>query len=370
LKCYSLPFAFIIPSGAELPNHDIPPPCWVLPPSFNTMRHGKSDLDPGYCPELSVSYGIHAVVHYSDENDTDSATPHKAKATKDIEFLPYSEIQPPTDTGSFPGEFVLSAKTPIWKHVFGHRLGSIVLRAWEPLPLIHLGATSIASTECTMVVSAHPESLSGQHLRLLSLEVKPAIRLKTFYSAEPIACTPNQTALAETGLLRFHEKVIKLEEQQFSKLEWKYSAKNSANGFSVPEMPTKDNRRPSDSSGFTSSTASDGSELRRSDSLDSPAEGGEGVWSASVKISIKPLVTLLPTFCSNFVARSYSLLICVRVSGAYSKKTNLEIPVQVVYLPASATMVAALARQESSPCVGPVALLAEQDVSFLERLSK
>ncbi|KAH8747616.1 hypothetical protein F5883DRAFT_386299, partial [Diaporthe sp. PMI_573] len=175
-------------------------------------------------------------------------------------------------------------------------LGSIAMSASEPLPLIYLAPTTAASTECTLSLMVYPISLPAQRLQKLSLGVKPAILARTFYSAEPISCMPKQT--------------------------------DPSQGC---EALMRDGGRQSISNSSTTSSASGGLSLRQSGSFDTPAEGEDALWRASVQISIKPPETLLPAFCSIFIARSYSLLFRIRLIGAYAKKIDLEIPLQTVY---------------------------------------
>lgn len=152
---YSFPFSFVLPRGTEYPDQEKPQLCQVLPPSFNTNQSFWSQWGPGSPPSLSVTYMLDANIRYRAEHARDRVQPRSAKATRIIDFLPYTDVQPPTPTDSFPGEFVLSATTLMRKYALGGRLGSLEIFTREPLPLAYLSYSPFASTECALSVTAY-----------------------------------------------------------------------------------------------------------------------------------------------------------------------------------------------------------------------
>jgi hypothetical protein len=364
IKRFSFPFAFIVPSGYEYGDHGRPLPCRMLPPSFNTDKFADGSMSLHLYPKLSVFYQLHAILRYHDEGSMD-ATSHAVEATEEINFLPYSEVQPPLDLESFPEEFILATTIKIKRHFLDGRPGSIVLQASEPLPLVYYGPTSIASTECILSMTVYAMSFSLQRLRALSLDIKLAIRMKIFYSSRPIDCMPKQTSLARNRQLQLYDRTVKLEEQQFSQLEWDFSPPTPREAhISRQETSGSGGGRSSTSSAMVSND-SDGVTMPTSCLVHIPSQDTAVLWSTGVRISIKPSEALLPAFCSALVSTSYSLLIRARIRGAYSSPADLEIPIQVVHLSASPTVSSPVASQDSSSCVGPAALLAEEDVSLL-----
>ncbi|OCK73309.1 hypothetical protein K432DRAFT_410795 [Lepidopterella palustris CBS 459.81] len=354
LRVYSFPFAFVLPRGTEYPDQEKPLVCQILPPSFNTGQSYSSQWGPTSPPLLSVTYMLHAIVRYRAEHAGDRAEPRSAEVTRIIDFLPYSDVQPPTPTDSFPDEFVLSATTPIWKYSLGGRLGFLEIFTREPLPLAYSSYSPTTSTECTLSVIAHSAAPAIQQLRALSLEIQAAIRVKTFFSTEPMVCLPKQTFLTQTACIRLHDEVIDLSRERYTQLEWEYSS-----GLRNVKPPAYEDIIRNHS--FSTTSTSSGSSVLRfwaSDSSVLSDNDGGSAWSVTVRIPIKPQAKLLPTFCSSLIARSYSVVLRVKVTGVHAKKIDFEVPLQVVYLQ-SPHMAAAT---ESGHCAGPAALLAQQDV--------
>ncbi|KAL5404845.1 hypothetical protein PMIN04_012497 [Paraphaeosphaeria minitans] len=109
---YSFPFFFFIPLGTEGPGASKPLLCRTLPPAFR-IKALYSDL-------ISVNYQLHAAVRYRKQQDAGLEllqTTDKVKKSQIVDFLPYSEVQPPTHVASFPEEFVLKTTSPIWKYI-------------------------------------------------------------------------------------------------------------------------------------------------------------------------------------------------------------------------------------------------------------
>lgn len=80
----------------------------------------------------------------------------------------------------------------------------------------------------------------------------------------------------------------------------------------------------------------------------------DGAWNVTVHIPIKPQTKLLPTFYSSLIARSYSVILRVKLASVHAKKVDPEVPIQVVYLQSFQMATAT----ESGYCAGPAALLA------------
>ncbi|KAF2176866.1 hypothetical protein K469DRAFT_605526 [Zopfia rhizophila CBS 207.26] len=196
----------------------------------------------------------------------------------------------------------------MWKYALGDRLGSLEIFTREPLPLAYSSYSSTASTECTLSVTAHSAAPAIQRLRALSLEIQAVIRVKTFFSTEPIVCLPKQTFLTQSACIRLHDKVIDLGRERYTQLEWEYS-------------PGVRNDKPP---AVLRLWASDSSVLSNNDS--------NSAWNVAVRIPIKPQTKLLPTFCSSLIARSYSMVLRVKLAGVHAKKVDLEVPLQIVYL--------------------------------------
>jgi hypothetical protein len=358
---YSFPFFFVVPSEIEIPGDEIPPLCQILPPSIDSAEPDSASSAVGTRPVLSVKYAVRAAVEYHEMGGPERAQPTHVEASEQVTFLPYTEIQPPTDTASFPGEFTLSATTSIWKHLLGGHIGTLVIDTREPVPLAYSATYSIPSTHCELRVAAYASPFALNHLQNLTLQIKPSIRMKTTYSAEQLSCIPRHNFLPPNGMLRLHDDVISLDKQEHSQLAWKYDPQNVvSDGPPDYEAAQLAEYRRQSSVGSVSSSGSDTLSLRRLSSSCSAAHGN-GVWETSIKVPIKPSRTLLPTFCSGLIMRSYSLLLRIRISGVYARGVDLEIPLQVVYLPPSQCD-AATGSEQVGPCMGPTALLAQEQI--------
>jgi hypothetical protein len=305
---YSFPFYFVVPLGTEGLDVSKPLLCRILPPTFR--------ITALYSDPISVTYKIHAVVQYSQEQDAGSEVPQttdKTEKSQIVDFLPYSGVEPPTHVASFPEEFVLKTTSPIWKYAFGGRLGELAMSTSEPLPLAYSPYEDRPSTDLTLSITAHAP-LAVQRLRAMSLNVIPAIRVKTFYASEPMPCLPKQTFLNQNQSIRLHDDVIKLEHVDFTQLDWKY----------CPRIKTDEPPEYED--------AVMGNALERTSTNSSLGDNNGDEWRVSVRIPIQHHETILPTFCGSLISRSYSLLLRIRVAGIRTQKADFEIPLQVVYL--------------------------------------
>lgn len=301
-----------------------------------------------YSDSISVTYKLHAVVQCSKEQNAGSEVPQttdKIEKSQIVDFLPYSDVEPPTHVASFPKEFVLKATLPIWKYVFGGRIGELTMSTTEPLPLVYSPYEDHPATDLTLTINARA-ALSVQCLRAMSLNVRPAIRVKTFYAAEPMPCLPKQTFLDQNQLMRLHDGIIQLEQVDFTQLDWEnhpYIKTDEPPSYKDAVMDARLERM------STNSNFGDNS-------------GDE--WRASVRIPIQPLETIPPTFCGSLILRSYSLILRIRVAGLRTGKADFEVPLQVVYLQPSQIRNDSVHDERSNSCIGPEGLLAQQVVRF------
>lgn len=352
---YSVPFSFIVPSFFEYPPSTKPLLCSALPPSFDTSTPGPTPWHQVPPPRLAIAYQLHARVQYREGGSTE---PCHIEATKPIHII----ANPPAQAEQFPEEFAAAQRATLSKHALGGRLGSIDVCASEPPPLIQLSSTLLGSTQSTLSVTVDAGSMSQARLQKISLHVRPSIRQKTFYSPNAMQCLPTEADLAGKDLLRLHENVIPLSEQRFFNLDWRFRSQ----GMEMRAPPTYEDSesamqdiRSIASSGSGGLSPSDPSSVTPSVSLD-------GSWTASLGLSIQPRATLVPAFCGRRIARSYSLVLRVRVSGAHGKIPDLELPLQVVYPPPPPPSgQTAMPEQVPGLCQGPDGLLAQEQVRIL-----
>lgn len=341
---YSFPFFFVIPLGTELVDRENPILCRMLPPSLK-ISHSQPDSQ-------TITYQIHAVVGYRAKHSAVvSETDERLDTTRTIDFLPYSEAQPPTHVSDFPDEFTLKASSPIWRHVLGGRLGSLNVIASEPLPLAYSPYHDQPTTECALSIVVHAP-LAIQRLRTVSLDMSLAIRIKTFYSTEPLPCLPSQALLAQNALVRLHDQTVKLRRKEYTQLDWIYCPR-----LESTEPPSYERSERDDALGGDFASLGD-------------VAHGDHTWKTLVKVPIEPSVALLPSFCSSFIARSYSLLLHLRVTGIRTQVIDLEVPLQVVHKRPAQVRMDSVHEEGSGSCIGPAGLLAQEKVRYYSPVRK
>lgn len=353
LKKYSVPFSFIVPSFFEYPPSTNPLLCSALPPSFDTAAPGPTPWHQVPPPRLAIAYRLHARVQYRDGGGTE---PCPIEETKPIHII----ANPPAQAEQLPEEFAAARRATLSKHALGGRLGSIDVCASEPPPLIQLSSTLLASTQSTLSVTVNAASMSQSRLQKISLHVRPSIRKKTFYSPNAMQCPPKEADLAGKNLVRLHENVMPLSEQRFSNLGWRLRSQ----GMEMCAPPTyEDSESVMQEIRLIASSGSGGLSPSDTSSV-TPRVSQDGSWTASLELSIQPPALLVPAFCGRHIARSYSLVLRIRVSGAHGKIPDLELPLQVVYPPPPPppSGQTSMLEQVSGLCQGADGLLAQEQV--------
>ncbi|KAF1994575.1 hypothetical protein P154DRAFT_581621 [Amniculicola lignicola CBS 123094] len=146
---YTLPFFLIVLFGTEGSEVSKPPLCQSLAPTCRiTALH--SDL-------VSVAHKVHTAIEYRREQYADS------EERQIIDFLPYSNAEPPTYVASFPEEWALETTSPIWKYALGGRIGELTMNTSEPLPLAYSAYEGGPSTNLKLSITARAP-LAMSHL--------------------------------------------------------------------------------------------------------------------------------------------------------------------------------------------------------------
>lgn len=338
---YSFPFFFVVPFGTEGLDDSKPLICRILPPTY---RPKALDLD-----SISITYKLYAHVHYRKEQDTGSEvqqTVNKIEKDQIVDYLPYSNVEPPIHVASFPEEFLLKTISPMWKFAFFGRLGNLIMSTHEPLPLAYSLSEDRPSTDLVLSLTAHAPLGAQPNLRAMSLNAKSAIRVKTFYASEQMPCLPTQTFLDRNASIRLHDEIIKLNQTDLTQLDWVWGPHFEGN-----EPPR-----------YEDAVMDDG--LERTSINPNTRDNSGYEWRASVRIPIHPHKTMLPTFCGSLISRSYSLILRLRVAGVRTRKADFEIPLQVVYLRPFQVRHDSILDERSNSCIGPEGLLAQQVVRF------
>ncbi len=151
------------------------------------------------------------------------------------------------------------------------------------------------------------DNTAGQYLKDLWLNVKAAIRIKTYHSADALSCMPKQTLLTSRGPMRLHDQLLALEQQVIKNFGWTLRTEASKPNEQTPAANINQQLLSTSPNTLT--------------------------WYSTVVIPIiipKDHI-LLPGFCTTLVARSYSLMARISVSGARVQTLDFEVPIQVVH---------------------------------------
>lgn len=333
---YRIPFFYIIPDSAHLSDHELPATCWTLPPSTSSLFFYTNTWNAMAVPNIAILYTLRAIVTYSPQ-DVATGQNITAVISNPIEVLPYNHAPPPVNIQGYPGEFTLKVEQPIWKSMFGERLGHVTVTTEEPSPLIYVSDPLGASTDCVVNISIQGSMIDPDRLRTMTIEVHPTIHAKTYYSSKRMPCMPSRHLLAEQGPY-LYETVLKLEVQKLRDFQWTLSIPEEDS--SVPDEQCKDSAPPAYEANDNTRRGSDASRI--SDRLKSPRiswpwaasrslERQEMNWQAVIRIPIRPSHRLYPGFCSQLIARCYSINLQICFGGAYIRKMDLTVPLQVAY---------------------------------------
>lgn len=350
-------------------NEELPILCQRLPPSFNGRNSyfDKFDLVPR--PGATITYFLRTIIAFQKSDGLGVSNSVTAVAEKNIDFLPYTEVQPPTHVLSFPGEFITRVERQLRKHLLGRRLGTLTVATEEPDALVYSSENVNVTTNVVLRIFFNAASPSLHPLHNFSFTISSALRAKTYYSAKNLACVPKQTLLTGDGLLRLHDDVLKVGESKYQNLKWTWlppddpvenqAARQSDSLYQFNgNISTKTERSASSSEVFRTSSASSSAENA------SESGGEKGTWATSIRIPISSVQRLQPTFCSKLVARFYSILLRIRIKAAYAESIDCEVPLQVVHTRRmSETTMAPVQEDESLHCLGRAVVLSQGDVS-------
>ncbi|QKD57275.2 uncharacterized protein FOBCDRAFT_186452 [Fusarium oxysporum Fo47] len=227
--------------------------------------------------------------------------------SKPIEFLPYHEVPPLIDTQSFPSDFTLSVRRPLWKSILYGRLGLVTISTKEPSPLAYSSDQTPASTKCEFDITIDCDLAAIRRLRYTTVVVQPVICAKTYYSYEDLPCMLSQNLSTDHDSLHIYKDFQRLDCQTLQNFQWTFSNLKSAADETADYL------------GESAPPSYDEDASIRRDS------------NTSVCVPISPSRRLQATFSSHLVARAYSVLFNISFGGAYASKMDLEVPLQVAY---------------------------------------
>jgi hypothetical protein len=270
---------------------------------------------------------------YSFQTPITADSPITVIMSKPIQFLPYNEVPPPIDADSFPNEFTLSVRQPLWKSILYGRLGFVAITTKEPQPLAYSSDQALVSTECDFDITIECDPTAIRRLRYITIVADTVICAKTYYSHKKLTCTPSQNLLTDNGPLHIHRDLQRLDSQSFQNFQWTFTR------IETPIDETPEHRRGSAPPSYGEASVRQDSYIPSTNNGVPPHWVGSsssdrqyaGRLQTSICVPITPSRRLQPTFSGHMIARAYSLLFNVSFGGAYASKMNLEVPLQVAY---------------------------------------
>ncbi|KAH7190513.1 hypothetical protein DER44DRAFT_753306 [Fusarium oxysporum] len=335
-------------------NEELPILCQRLPPLFNRQNSYFDKFDLVQRPEVTITYFLRAIVTFRKSDGLGVGNPITAEAKRDINFLPCTEVQPPTHILSFSGEFITRVERQLRKHLFGRRLGTLTVVTEEPNALVYSSESVNVTTNLVLRIFFDAASPSLYPLHNFSFTVSSVLRAKTYYSAKSSLVCESKYQNPKWTWLPPDDEVENRAARQSDSL-------SHFNG----NISIKAERSASCNEVFRTSSVSS--------SADNTSEGrGEkGTWVTSMPIPISSVQRLQPTFCSKFVVRFYSILLRIRINGAYAERIDCEVPLQVVHTRRMAeTNLVPVQEDASLYCLGRAVILSQGDCFLSEKFSK
>jgi len=306
----AIPFHFIIPSTLAGSGLGSPLHCLQLPPSIELGKVYIDESSGKRFAQPSVSYQMRALATFTVEGHGQAPS---AETCIPILIMPHTEELPPTDTKDFPAEFKLQESRAIRRSSLGRSFGTMTISMQEPRALTYDMSSTGAATEGSLNLEIESTGTGDiyQSLQAMSFTVLSLIRIKTFYSIKAFSRLPSQTLLTIHGAIRLRDDMIKLETQNIPNVSWGYT-------YDAKEDGTIGKATQSDRQSLQSASKSN-------------PQPPQGKWTTKINCSIRIDSRLLPTFCSAIVARLYSIILRVKVSGIKRESFDLEVPIQVVH---------------------------------------
>jgi hypothetical protein len=253
-----------------------------------------------------------------------------------VVIAPSTKAFPPTVTDDFPSEFQEQVAKRLRRSFASFSFGELTASLQEPPPITYDSSTSKSSTKARLMLEFTPanDCLGKSPLSGLTFTLFKLLRTKTFYAVEPFSRMPSQSLLRPYGQIELHDQILDLGKRFETDICWTYKYFHS---FSVNDETSM--LAPMSAS-VTTSSPRDESFKRR------------GKWVAEIALPIETNFPMVPTFCSALGARTYTLIVRLRILGVRCSPFDLEVPQQVVRMatdspPSVDQNLAATARRES-----------------------
>jgi hypothetical protein len=321
------PFHFIISTKIARSEQDSPEQCLNLPPSLELGDH-IVDISTGHrFAQPSITYYLRAAATF---RDTESDTIKSLETILPIIIEPQTEELPPTETSDFPSEFKERESKILRRTLLGSSIGTLNISLHEPPPLSYDSGSSYSSTEAILNLEFSTPNTQADTLKSLNglkFKVYSLVRVKTFYSVKAFPGPPGQDFLSTQKDTRLRDDIVKLENKTVTNASWGFRFDLESHNEAGP--PTSLSRS------LSPGRSSDDKADRPPSISESKSQDSNGRWISNWTVPVQVNGRLLPTFCSAIVARYYSLVIRVKVSGVRQEAFDLEVPLQVIHTSSS-----------------------------------
>jgi hypothetical protein len=292
-----------------------------LPPSLNLGEEFVDQFTGTRFAQPRITYFLRAAVSFTTESHQDCQT---LETFLPATIAPYTEELPPTATDDFPMEFKERESKVLRRSLMGGTLGTMNVSLKEPPALIYDTSSTSSSTTALMRLEFESTNVNLKDvlksLQGLSFTVFSLVRVKTFYSVKSFPRLPSQTLLESFREMRLRDGILKLETQYVRDVSWGYRVSlDSRSNVSLASQ--------------LSLSISNKDGTRQASMISEP----NGKWISNWTVPIEVNGRLLPTFCSSLVARFYTLIVRVKVTGARQEAFDLEVPLQVIHTPLGKT---------------------------------
>jgi hypothetical protein len=242
-----------------------------------------------------------------------------------IVLTPHTEELPPTETNDFPAEFREQETKIMRRFLMGTTLGALKISLREPPPLTYHDGCEHSSTGAFMRLEFVSTSLSSTSKPPYALvfTVYSLVRVKTFYSVKAFPGSPSQGLLDVDTESRLRDDIVKLETWTIKNASWGYR-------FDIGRQSSDELLNSASKMGLSNGRMNDEAANCPSN-LEPKTTAPNGRWISNWTIPIEVDGRLLPTFCSALVARRYSLIVRVTVSGVQRESFVLEVPLQIIH---------------------------------------
>lgn len=324
---YGFPFEFVVPKrlvdgscGHQIASPAVREAHLALPPSFS--RHdsvGKGGEVDATVPETTIiNYGISATIFKSKKLNASKGPTTLASAWREILVVPCTDAALPTDInkttrGGSPSDHCLRSVKKMSKGIIRSSLGTVTVEATQPINLKRREDGGAAHRFCTVPVNVmlrfDNKNRSTAEAPQVS-KITSRLEVNTFYTTSNHQDLPQKNDSVYDRNRRVYTKHLPSTSFTSEKIVWR-----------TAKTQSKDDLSP------------DSAHLEIKDltaDVRSPPNSSSQTADLLVPVSIPVPTTLVPTFHSCLISRTYILETSIKLTSQGCTRTaNLRLPLQI-----------------------------------------